>query len=1517
MQNMSSCENGVSEWNPRHVRGTEELLDPMASPGLDNRFAPVESLSGIDQYLHISGNADSAYSSFSGGSNLPEYPVPLCYSEHDNSLPLEQLTYVDTGYVRGIYNPCAIREELRQTYENKGARKSAHYNLEITGPSRQHGSIPTPGVLHRSPSPLGNFPPSLLCPPAHVDCYEAKTSVDPTPGICFDCSIPADWCIQEPSKVLLAGTARNSYNDDWLSSCEDETRVTEKDAGCFAKLPTVKESNSSVFITPSAVSQEKWMPDSSQSILQAQSAIRPYKIPETMNSDSAPLLQTSHNAVNDTQKNKQCFHACSVHKPPTAEGGLPSTVAVSSQPEGQLHQALQLLRIHDCSELEPDTDISTTPLKYLDRSLPGTCGLGVRSSYEEKKDFICSGEENSRGIWQPLLKQQTTMPKPHSCGLDFAETPHAIIYEPTKTVSYFGHDTEDTISQPFSGFREPEENDRYSRPELLVNPRLEETLKTVGFSKQPFSKKAENQSQEESASQKINRKTTPLLYYLSGGKNPNVMSHKAPNAREPEASSVKSSRHCPGSAGPGERLGDSRRQVGKTACTEEGLIRESCASSSLDEKFKDDYREKLKVAQSKVLRETSFKRKDLQMSLPIRLKPKPSSRPSIQHLRSLSLSSTNEEPKSIPSLEPLGRLRMEEEPQRLPAVRIGGRRRATTEQKTISYSEPEKLNQLEDQRDQNGPWEKRNARSRSDEISEQGTRVLRAKAPESRERTLTKAELKQIQHKALLEYMERKTGQWPPSTNNNIVQQQQQQQQQQLPLQGRTANPKRLSEDGSSSPCPSGKLQSMCRIPEPPSFPAALTSTDGRDSTSVSAKGHLPSICSATSKGHGEPRSTPSPVQDFSTPTSCLVVSAEDHGRYLIHPNSLSEVILEADQRDASVAAKQSTYRAGRSRKSVEEPGSSETTRWPSLSQSTDHLLPLKAGHVFLRAETGQGSQGANHQPLQDQRESTLRHLPRPSPAEDATDLALEEAHGGKRNKDTLPSTSGSPSLNVPGRRFLRSSVQGDSHDPSPVFSLSEMEEDVFKDSSDNVSDMDSDLPHFPRQNVSLTVVRETPGCASAASILQIYMKGKQIKEEPSTSFTVAGKDESNLGDSKEDENSAGNPPCPESACEHLAFCLPKKSKEDSQLEKEMSEKSPESSVSHGQHLEGHYRTPHSEGETCPCTAPLDSQGCENTGWPLSNSKALQNDWDCKVPGKAGDSSVAQSKSLEHQVCDDPAVEIIAKDKPLVDVLTPHPMRRTTLELMEDLFPVNFSTPGRSSRWKWGMQPAHGTDQRGSGHASDLSHRANSYLGQGAEDGIFDIHQKLRENSESLDDPKNITSPKRELISSIQLELRNLWEERELIQSEAKEQAEHGKALESMVQGLCKPNEYERYMMFIGDLEKVVSLLLCLSSRLARVQNAMEKIDDHTDAEEKQSLKERHRLLSRQREDAKDLKENLDRRERVVSGILSKYMTESQLQEYRHFVQEKTSLLIEQKDLDEQIKFLEEQLERLQASIVP
>lgn len=87
------------------------------------------------------------------------------------------------------------------------------------------------------------------------------------------------------------------------------------------------------------------------------------------------------------------------------------------------------------------------------------------------------------------------------------------------------------------------------------------------------------------------------------------------------------------------------------------------------------------------------------------------------------------------------------------------------------------------------------------------------------------------------------------------------------------------------------------------------------------------------------------------------------------------------------------------------------------------------------------------------------------------------------------------------------------------------------------------------------------------------------------------------------------------------------------------------------------------------------------------------------------------------------------------------------------------------------------------------------------------------------------------------------------------------------------------------------------------------------------SLKEKKKVLAGQHEDARELKENLDRRERLVLDILANYLSEEQLQDYQHFVKMKSTLLIEQRKLDDKIKLGQEQvkclLESLPANFTP
>lgn len=55
--------------------------------------------------------------------------------------------------------------------------------------------------------------------------------------------------------------------------------------------------------------------------------------------------------------------------------------------------------------------------------------------------------------------------------------------------------------------------------------------------------------------------------------------------------------------------------------------------------------------------------------------------------------------------------------------------------------------------------------------------------------------------------------------------------------------------------------------------------------------------------------------------------------------------------------------------------------------------------------------------------------------------------------------------------------------------------------------------------------------------------------------------------------------------------------------------------------------------------------------------------------------------------------------------------------------------------------------------------------------------------------------------------------------------------MEANLKAVCKSNEFEKYRLFIGDLDKVVNLLLSLSGRLARVENALNSIDSEANQE--------------------------------------------------------------------------------------
>lgn len=90
-----------------------------------------------------------------------------------------------------------------------------------------------------------------------------------------------------------------------------------------------------------------------------------------------------------------------------------------------------------------------------------------------------------------------------------------------------------------------------------------------------------------------------------------------------------------------------------------------------------------------------------------------------------------------------------------------------------------------------------------------------------------------------------------------------------------------------------------------------------------------------------------------------------------------------------------------------------------------------------------------------------------------------------------------------------------------------------------------------------------------------------------------------------------------------------------------------------------------------------------------------------------------------------------------------------------------------------------------------------------------------------------------ELISSLAGKLEVLREARHSLQEDVEDNEALGREVEATVQRLCQPNQLDKFRMFVGDLDKVVSLLLSLSGRLARVENALNSLEDDAPPEEK------------------------------------------------------------------------------------
>lgn len=824
-------------------------LHPLSLPV--SRLSPAKSSSSIIDQLanHQHGKGDSAYSSFSGGSTAPDYPSAFLPDDLQSS---SLSRYVDFKYMKSIYHPTQVlnsdSKTMDQLYRSVEAiSQQYHKNTNVNHHNGNNSFHTNNKALSKHElclgSPSQNAHPSVHPPPvpARLDSFIATKNLENSRvhhhGTEFEPQQPQPQKQPRPhnhlhprSLVSLKLETANpevsssKFNSDpvysvWKGSQQqqqqpqgqqppgyrphlqphDQTKMNPEYHFIMDKKTGSEQQRSENMLSrspPRCTSQpERLMSKqplisggcngnlhnkpSSSSHFENQRK-RSHSAHDRLNPEptrAASPWNASHSFMSSSIQHKGQFYFVTGVCKLSESGFRPHSSSVSGSEAGsEVSTVLETHWLRDKERCHSTMENLFRPLQESSRSSSGTIPVerDALVSVSNGKDLISKSQDQENHKPPHILNRsaQNIIEE-----IEIMQSPEIGRHTASNPIFYCGPERK---SSPYSATNKKEVISLISNEPSNHNKR------------EDHAKRGKRQPLGDVASERINKETTPLLYHLTGANRTVIQPKDDPGVskKDKEADLNKTGEVDPlvnDNEGPphSDTKKNDRKEVPSVVC------------NTLDDSYKKYYKEKLKDAQCKVLRETSFKRRDLQLSLPHRVRQKPEMRPSVTH----SFSSSQDSDTSTDTLTPSftseetekgslkeemienhkemniavekehGRTANVAQPQ---VVRVGGRKRLTAEQKKMCYSEPEKLNQL------GGAPSHSTCRSFGSESEssfaaacngeehmdqrEQGLVAARRRMFETRGRALSasspsKTNLKQLQHKALVEYMERKTGQ--------------------------------------------------------------------------------------------------------------------------------------------------------------------------------------------------------------------------------------------------------------------------------------------------------------------------------------------------------------------------------------------------------------------------------------------------------------------------------------------------------------------------------------------------------------------------------------------------------------------------------------------------------------------------------------------------------------------------------------------------------------------------------------
>ncbi|KAM9729290.1 protein Shroom1 isoform 1-T4 [Menidia menidia] len=1553
-----------------------------------SRLSPAKSHSSIVDQLahHQHGKGDSAYSSFSGGSTAPDYPSPFLPDDLQSS-PFGH--YADFKYVKSIYSPNPVLQSdsktMDQLFRSVEAISQQYNSSAVVNHHNGSEAFHTHSKALKQERHSGTHPSVHPPPvPTRLDSFIATKNLENSRvhhhhGTEFQTQQPQPQQQARPHSRQPSGSLSPSKPDPGSPSPNSEPvysvwRGSQQQLDQAPNPPSYRthlQCHDQARLTPeyASVVDNKAAPEQPRSA-------NPLGRPATRARSQSEHLMLNQNhgggECNGEPHNKagagghyECLrrrtrstHNQRSSEPPRASS--PRFVS-SIQHKGQFYFVTGVcalsesgVRTHSASVSGTEGRSEVSPLlethRQRERERSHSTMDNLFRPLAESSRFSGNVTPDDRGALAYVSQRKDNNPDQEN------HRPPLIVIQSAESLESL---EEIDMTQSREIGRHTAANpifycgpDRTCPPQSA--PHKKGAASPVGGDQLKHNKREDPAGREkwqplmDVANERINKETTPLLYHLTGA------SRMALQPKKDLGYSITGQEALLNKPAQGDAVANDERPPQCDPSKSSRRDGTSSACNTLDDSFKKYYKEKLKDVQSKVLRETSFKRRDLQLSLPQCMQQKAEPGPTAAHSFSSSQDSETSTDTLTPSLTPdetkkgspkeevrasqneadketekeNGRPTNVAQPQ---VARIGGRKRLTLEQRKMCYSEPEKLHQLSGGfhhaacsslgSESDGPFAGESDGEELVQPGEQGLVAARRKMFERRGRaqsasSASKTNLKHLQHKALVEYMERKTGQKVPEPQQPAPQQPPPPRQRhslgERPFDW-GPRPSSGSHEGKNAKRKLHRPHSAGRILDSSSSSVRYNQFFSAKSCSAQYDGHQNSSRLRESRGPSQGKAAsveslldqPEPPTFFRTRSTSTphAFQAHDYEEDPPPPNAMETSSSQKNASEESSDGPRYVRVVAQRGKSMEELGASKLTKISALSKSSEQLDQLwrnSAGPVGPRADERSAPDFADVRKAKQQERGRSKQT-------------------GKEPETGIPKNAQGQTQNQTPRKTLKKQRSEPGADAARERSSSRSNSLPSSSSSGAGAHSASPGSHGPSTDEIRTRRALSEGASIPPSPKGQEISEMEIKFTPSTPIhtklpcedTVCAR----VGTSppvtgSEGEQTAAEPRCdappPDPSQEVPLSCgvttdpslwsLPPQEDTNEELQ------SPPLTDAFDEPATSSPPKQRSEAPASPRTSVSDADASRQAQEPTAPETETDEGGTEESEGRGtpGGETRSPDPPARKPQWEELVEAVVQADHSLARVLYPLANRRTALMLMEQLLSEDTLLMEEHYKKK--------QEQHGAAESTETAEGAEpSSCPPAAPDG-------QKPPSADPQSKADFAVKKHLLASLIQERLRSLEERRGDLQAEVQENAASGERLAALVRQRCQPVEAERYGLFIGDLERVVSLLLCLSARLARVQNALSTVDQHTDAEEKESLDSRHRLLCKQREDAKDLKDNLDRRENLVASFLSRQLSPEQLQDYRRFVQTKASLLIRLKDLEEKQKLGEEQLEALSNS---